>query len=301
MNYYTEIENYIKRNEVKKKARILEENQSTLENYWNIGRILVETQGGEKRAKYGNGLIKEWAMKYSEKYGPNYSYANMARFKQFYLLFPILAPVERLSWTNMKIILPIKEENKRNYYINLCLSRNLSKRELEKEIKNNSYERLANKPEKIEINTPLQRKNIFSNIKNPILLALKENKEIKNEKDLEIAILAQLTNFFTQLWSGYTFVDNQYKIICNNQNYYIDLLLFNYHYNCFVVIELKYKELKREDKAQIEFYMEQIDKQIKEDFHNKTIGIIISKRQKDFIVHFVKKENLTPITYEIIK
>lgn len=145
MNYYNEIENYIKKNEVSKKARIFEENRSTLENYWNIGRLLVEAQGGEKHAKYGNGLIKEWSIKYTEKYGRGYDATNLSRFRQFYLYFPILGPLGQISWTNIRILLPIKDENKRNYYINLCLKRNLSKRELIKEIKDNSYERLVKK------------------------------------------------------------------------------------------------------------------------------------------------------------
>lgn len=90
------------------------------------------------RAKYGNGLIKEWSEKYTTKYGKGYNYTNLSRFRQFYLLFPILAPVAQLSWTNIVMLLPIKEENKRNYYVNLCLKSNLSKRKLSSKIKNNS-------------------------------------------------------------------------------------------------------------------------------------------------------------------
>lgn len=97
--YYNEIESYIKRNEINKKTRKIEENYDTLNNYWHIGQLLIEAQSGEKRAKYGNELIKKWSIKYAKNYGNGYSYANMARFKQFYLAFPILAPVERLSWT----------------------------------------------------------------------------------------------------------------------------------------------------------------------------------------------------------
>ncbi len=145
--YYEEIEQYIKRNEVNKVARRLEENKDSLTNYWHIGRLLVEAQGGEKRAKYGNELIKKWSEKFSKRYGQGYSYVNMTRFRKFYLTFPILSPVVKVSWSLIMILLPIKDENKRNYYINLCITKQLSKRELEREIKNNTYERLLEKTE----------------------------------------------------------------------------------------------------------------------------------------------------------
>lgn len=300
MKYYSEIEHYIKKSEINKKARRLEENQDTLETYWNIGRLLVEAQGGEKRAKYGNGLIKEWSIKFTEKYGKGYNYTNLSRFRQFYIYFPNIAALRQyLGWTHIREILGIREENKRNYYVNLCLKRNLSSRELRNEIKNNSYERLLNKPDKIEIINPMKKPFILENMKNPILLELNNNETISSEKDLELLIIAKLKIFFNQLGEGFTFVDNQYKISVNNQNYYIDILLFNYIFNRFVVVELKYRELRKEDKAQIKFYMDYIDKKVRKEFHNKTIGIIVSKEQNKLIANFVREEEIIPITYEI--
>ena len=171
----------------------------------------------------------------------------------------------------------------RNNYINLCIKKNLSKRGLMTEIKNKSYERLLDKPEKIEIITISKKSTIFENMKNPILLELGENEKITNEQDVETLILAKLKVFFTQLGEGFTFVENQYKITINKQNYFIDILLFNYIFNCFIVVELKYRKLQKEDKAQIEFYMEYIDKEVKKEFHSKTMGIIISKEQNKWI------------------
>ena len=222
-NYYIEIENYIKRNETNKRRRNLEDNYDTLNNYWNIGKLIVEAQGGSNRAKYGNELIKEWSIEYTKNYGSGYSYANMARFRQFYEAFSTFAPVERISWTNIKILLPIKDINKRNYYLNLCIEKNLSKRQLEKEIKVNSYERLIDKPKHIELIVPKEKNLITTNMKNPIIIKVDKNKEIRSEKDLELTILSEIEFILTQLGSGYTFVGSQYKI----NNYYIDILLFN--------------------------------------------------------------------------
>lgn len=114
-------------------------------------------------------------------------------------------------------------------------------------------------------------------------------------------ILSQLKNFFGELGKGFTFVGNEYKIKYGNKNYYIDLLLFNYELNCFVVVELKLRELCKIDKAQIEFYMQLVDENLKRDFHNKTIGIIVSKKQDKFIVSFVSNELIIPITYKVIQ
>lgn len=299
MQYFKEIETFIKKNEVSKKARILEENQSTLENYWHIGRLLIEAQG-ENRAKYGDGFIKEWAEKYTKKYGSGYNYTNLTRFRKFYLLFPNIAPLgQQLSWSHIREIIPIKEENKRNYYINLCLERNLSKRELLAEIKSNSYERLLNKPKKIEITSSMPKDNAFKNMKNPIVLELNKGESIHTEHDLEMTILAKLKSFFGQLGEGFCLVENQYKITIDNINYYIDILLFNLNLNCYVVVELKLRELRKEDKAQMEFYMEAIDRQVKKPFHNKTIGIIISKKQNQFIANFVGSDCIVPLTYQL--
>ena len=180
MNYYEEIEHIIKRNEINKKAKQLEDNYDTLNTYWNIGRLIVEAQGGESRAKYGNELIKEWSIKLSKLYGKNYGERNLRYMRQFYNAFPIWKSViAKLSWTHYIQLFPIKEENKRNYYINLCIENNLSVRELIKEIKSNSFERLINPPKVIEIkrNSPIE---ITSDIKNPIIINLKENEKIES-------------------------------------------------------------------------------------------------------------------------
>ncbi len=124
-NYYEEIKHIIKRYEVNKKAREISTNYEQVETNWNIGRLLVEAQGGEARAKYGNQLIKEWSIKLTNLYGKGYNYTNLSRFRQFYLSFPILATVSQLSWSLIIEVLPIKVENKRNYYINLCIKNNL--------------------------------------------------------------------------------------------------------------------------------------------------------------------------------
>ena len=295
--YYQEIEHLIKKNEISKRVRTLEESNDTVTTYWNVGRLIIEAQGGESRAKYGNELIKKWSVRLTEQYGKGYDATNLRRFRQFYNAFQKCEPVDRiLSWSHYMCLLPIKDENKRNYYINLCITNNLSKRELIKEIKSNSYERLIDKPEKIDIIIPKKR-SITTNMKDPIIIEV--DKEITSEHDLELSILANLEFFFKQLGEGFAYISHQYKISDGNKNYYIDILLFNLNLNCYVVIELKLRPLKKEDKAQMEYYMKLVDENLKLPHHNKTIGIIITKESDKLIANFIKSEEIIPLTYKL--
>ena len=298
MNYYDEIKNYIKKVEIGRAIREANANYELVDSYWNIGKLIVDAQGGKEKAKYGNKLIRTWSEKLTKEYGKGYSYENLFKFRKFYLTFPIVDTVcPQLSWSVIRTLLPIVDTNKRNYYINLCIENNLSVRELKREIDNNSYERLEHKPDKIDIVVPTKVPSIANNFKNPILLKLKNN-EIKNENDLEKLIYSQLSYVFLQLGNGFTWVGNQYKISDGNKNYFIDMLLYNYVYNCFVVVEIKCRKLKKEDKGQVEFYMNLVDNFVKEASNNPTIGIIITKNQDKFIANFVRNEKLIPLTYE---
>ena len=301
MNYYDEVNSYVKKVEIGKAIRETNANRELVECYWNVGRLIVEAQGGKEKAKYGNELIRNWSKKLSNVYGKGYSYENLFKFRKFYLTFPIVDTLcPQLTWSIIRTLLPIVDINKRNYYINLCIENKLSVRELKQEIKSNSYERLEHKPDKIDIVVPIKVPAITNNFKNPILLKLKD-KEIKSESDLEKLIYSQLNYVFLQLGKGFTWVGNQYKVSDGNKNYFIDMLLYNYIYNCFVVVEIKCRKLKKEDKGQVEFYMNLVDNYVKEPSNNPTIGIIITKDQDKFVANFVRSEKVVPLTYELVK
>lgn len=300
MNNYEEVETLVKKVEIGKAIRERQANNEITEAYWNIGKLIVDAQGGKEKSKYGDKLLKEWSEKLSKEYGKGYNYSNLRRFRQFYLTFSNCGTVcHNLNWTIIRTVLPIKDENKRNYYINLCIKNNLSQRELEKEIKSNSFERLEHKPDKVDIITSAIVPAIIENFKNPILLNLNGNK-VENEKDLEKLIYSQLSYVFMQLGNDFTWVGNQYKISDSNKNYYIDMLLYNINYNCYVVVEIKCRSLKKEDKGQTEFYMTLVDKYKKRANNNPTIGIIITREQDKFVANFVKSEKLVPLTYELV-
>ncbi len=300
MNYYDEVNSYVKKVEIGKTIRETNANMELVECYWNVGRLIVEAQGGKDKSKYGNELLKDWSAKLTKEYGKGYDYSNLARFRKLYLCFPILGTLcPILTWSIIRLILPIENKNKRNYYINLCIENKLSVRELKQEIKSNSYERLEHKPDKIDIVVPTKVPAITNNFKNPILLKLKD-KEIKSESDLEKLIYSQLNYVFLQLGKGFTWVGNQYKVSDGNKNYFIDMLLYNVKYNFYVVVEIKCRKLKKEDKGQVEFYMNLVDNYVKEPSNNPTIGIIITKDQDKFVANFVRSEKLVPLTYELV-
>ena len=303
MNYLKNIEELIIENEANKKANALRDNSSTLQTYWNIGKLIVEAQGGEKRAKYGNGLIKEWGKKLSLKYGRGYDSSYLAKMRLFYLDFPILESViPKLSWTHYIQILSIKNENERNYYINLVILNNLSVRELQREIKNKSFDRLsyADK-EHIEIisdtnNTPLSIKDM---IKDPIILKTDKNIDKIDELAIHKYIISLLEDKFLELGTGFTLAGHEYKIHIDNKTYKIDLLFFNYKLNAFVVVEVKTRKIKHTDIGQLKFYVNYVEDNIKDINHNKTIGLLIVKENNKYIIKYTTSNDILVTTYAL--
>jgi len=297
MNYLNNIKNLIEKDIVLKKKHRLIEEDSRLVTYYEIGKLIVEAQGGESRAKYGNGLIKEWSKELTSLYGKGYDYTNLSRMRKLYLVFEKVGAVpQQLTWTNLSIILPIKEESKRNYYINLCTKQNLSSRQLKEKIKNNEYERLEYK-DNIKLLTDGKSVSIRDMIKNPILIKTNEEIDKLSEKALKQFILEKIEDFLLELGYGFLFAGSEYKL----GKHKCDLLFFNTELNCYIVIELKIRKLKPIDIGQIKYYMNYIDTNIKKDYMNKSIGIILCKEDDEIVVKYVTDERILFTTYELSK
>lgn len=302
MNYYEKIKNVIEEKEINDKVRYIESNKETVETYFVIGRLLVEAQGGEKRAKYGDELIKKWAKQFVRDYGSNYSYRNLNYMRKFYQYFRkvnTLCSQFNLSWSHYRCLLKFDDENERNYYINLCAQNNLSVRKLSEAIKEKSFDRLSYADKKdIKLINSGNTYSIKDMILDPILVNIKESDKL-SEKVLKKYILKELEHFFLQLGSGFSFVGSEYIIKFLESTYYIDLLLFNYNLNSFIVIELKLNKSNYKDINQVLFYKNAVDKVLKKDFHNKTIGVLVSKKNNKFILEYISDENLFLTTYKI--
>lgn len=294
MEYLNNIKQLIEKDIVLRKKNRLIENNSTLKTYFEIGRLIVEAQGGKERAKYGNGLIKNWSKILTDLYGKGYDVSNLKRMRQLYLVFEKGGPLGHLSWTHYRYILPIRDESKRNYYINVCLKQNLTKNQLIEKIKNKEYERLEYK-ENIEIINDNKEISIKDMIKDPILIHIDKSIDKLSEKALKLFILEKLEEFLLELGYGFTYVGSEVKL----GNYKCDLLFFNIELVCYVVIELKIRKLKPVDIGQIKFYMNYIDKNIKKGYMNNTIGIIMCKEGNEIVLKYITDEKIFMTTYEL--
>ena len=287
MNYYNEIKNKLIDNEVYKRVKDYSKNRNELNTYYEVGKLLIEAQGGENRAKYGDGLIKEYSERLTKELGKGYSTRNLKNMRKFFMQCEKGQTLSALlTWSHYVEILKFSDINEINYYISITESYNLSVRELKEKIKNKEYQRLDDNTKSKLVNK--EELDIRDSIKNLIVIKdrLGIDKENISERILKDLILEDLDNFLLELGEGFTYIRNEYKIKIGNTYNYIDLLLFNYIYNCFIVIELKVCELKKEHIGQIEVYMNYIDKHIKSINQDKTIVIIISRRDNNYYIEY---------------
>ncbi len=300
MNYYNEIKNRLIDNEVYKRVKDYSKNRNDFSTYYEVGKLLIEAQGGEDRAKYGDGLIKEYSEKLTKDLGKKYSITSLKYMRMFYLFVEkSQPPADQLTWSHYCELLPLKDINEINYYIKIISEQCLSKRKLREKIKSKEYQRLDDNTKLKLVNK--EETNVTDFIKNQIVIKNKYNYDIENisEKMLQTLILEDIPSFLKELGDGFSFIENEYKIKIGNTYNYIDLLLFNYIYNCFIVIELKVCELKKEHIGQIEVYMNYIDKHIKSINQDKTIGIIISRRDNHYYIEYSSDNRIYTRDYVI--
>ena len=297
-NYYNEIKKELLNNEIYKRVKDYSKNRNDLSTYYNVGKILVEAQGGEERAKYGDSLIKEYSERLTKELGKGYSTRSLKNMRKFYLLSekgPTMSA--QLAWSHYKELLVIKNNDEINYYINVIEKNNLSVRGLREKIKNKEYQRLDDKTKLKLINK--EEIDIKDNIKNPIIIKnkLDIDKEIVSEKILQRLILEDIPSFLEELGTGYSFIKNEYKIKLGERYNYIDFLLFNIEYNCYVVVELKVTELKKEHIGQIQIYMNYIDNSLRKLIQDKTIGLIICKKDNKYVIEYSSDKRILSREY----
>ncbi len=299
MNYYDEIKNILISNEAYKQVKDYYKNRNDLMSYYNVGKLLIDAQGGEARAKYGDNLIKEYSIKLTKELGRKYNQTLLKNIRRYYIVKNICPTMsDKLSWSHYIELIWINNINKINYYIGVASSQNLSVRELRRRIKLNEYERLSDEAKSKIVNK--ENISIKDNLLNPIIInSNNKDNDIFNEKVLKELILNDISNFMEQLGKGYSFIKDEYPIFLGDRYNYIDLLLFNINFNCYVVIELKVTELKKEHIGQIETYMHYIDQNIKSIYQDNTIGIIICKKDNKFVMEYCSDDRILRTTYQL--
>ena len=293
MNYYNEIKNELINNEINRKVKNYSINKSDLNTYYNVGKLLLDAGN-----QYGENIIKEYSIKLTEELGLGYSQRNLRNMRQFYKVSQKWQTLyAKLSWSHYCEILWF-DDNKFQYYVKTVELNNLSIRQLRDRIKSNEYERLPESTKNKIINQ--DESNIVDFVKNPIRIKNNNNRELFSEKVLQKLILEDIENFLDELGTGFTFIKSEYPIKLGTRYNYIDLLLYNIKYKCYVVVELKVTELKKEHTGQIMTYMNYIDKHIKTIDENDTVGIIICKQDNEYVIKYCSDERIIAREYELV-
>ena len=296
INYYDEIKKELINNEVTKKVKDYSKNKSDLTTYYNVGKLLAEAG-----KHYGENVIGKYANKLKIDLNKKYNERTLRRYRQFYNFVTNLkwsAMPTKLSWSHITELMILSNEDEINYYISVVNDRNIGYRKLGEIIKNNEYGRIDEETKnKLKNKEELKVPDL---VKNPIQIKNTDGNNEISEKVLQKLILEDIPSFLDELGNGFTFVRNEYKIKIGDRYNYIDLLLFNYEFNCFVVVELKVSELKKEHIGQIEFYMNYIDKNLKNINQNKTIGIIICKKENKYVIEYGSDDRIISREYELV-
>ena len=295
MNYYDEIKEKLLKNEIYAKVKDYSKERNKILTYFEVGKLLSEA-GKE----YGNDIIGSYAEKLAIEVGKKYNVRTLRRIRQFYNVFKDekwSPSATVLTWSHYTELLALNDINKINYYIDICKKQSLSRNDLRNKIKSKEYERLSEETKnKLITNEELKLPDL---VPNPILIKSELNQEKLSEYALKQAIINNLENFLTQLGNGFSYIGNEYKMKVGNNYNYIDLLLYNFKYKCFVVIELKVTELKKEHIGQIQVYMNYIDKNVKDVSDDKTIGIIICSKNNQFIIEYCSDERIFAREFKI--
>lgn len=296
MNYYNEIKERLIKSEIYDRVKDYSKDKHKVSVYFEIGKLLSEA-GKE----YGKNIIKQYSENLMIEVGKKYNERTLYRMRKFYEVFnnEKLTPlVSKLSWSHYIQLLSLKNTDKIIYYINVTLSNNLNKRELQERIQNQEYDRLSDET-KIKL-IELEELKVNDLVPNPIIIKSNLLKEELTEYALKQTILNNLDEFLLQLGNGFTYIGNEYKIKLGDRYNYIDLLLYNIKYKCYVVVELKITELKKEHTGQIMTYMNYIDMNIKTIDENRTVGIIICRHDNKYVIKYCSDDRIIAREYKLV-
>ncbi len=291
---YEQIENKILNHEIYQNVKDYSKIKEKIKTYLEVGELLKNVD-----TKYGKNVIKDYSKRLTNKFGKKYTPSLLYKIKQFYNIIEKVPTLSgKLTWSHWYEMLSFDDINKIEYYVNQCEVYNLDVRQLRNKIKSNEYERLpVETKNKIVSKDKVEIKDL---VPNPILIKNKNNIEIVTEKVLHHLILEDIESFMQELGISFSFIGSEYKVKIGDRNHHIDLLLYNIKYNCYVVIELKVTVFKVEYISQVQKYMNYIDKNIKEQFNNDTMGILICKRENKFVIEYCSDKRIAVREYELV-
>lgn len=298
-NFYNEIRNILltARNKVYHTA-----NFAMVEAYWNIGKSIIEEQGGNEKAEYGSGLLKELSKQMTHDFGKGFTVTNLKYMRQFYLTFPNgHALRDELCWTHYRLLMKVENDNAREFYMQEAVKSGWSTRQLERQINTFFYERLLSSKNKEKVVAEIQSletaKTPEDIIRDPYVLeflGLNPNDDFY-ESDLEQALITHLQKFLLELGRGFSFVARQKRITFDGRHFWIDLVFYNYILKCFVLIDLKIGDLTHQDLGQMQMYVHYYERELMNEGDNPPIGIVLCADKSESVVRFTLPENETQI------
>jgi len=273
-------------------------NFAMVEAYWNIGKSIVDKQGGSGRAEYGTNLLKELAKQLTIDFGKGFTITNLSYMRQFYLAFQNYHSLrDELSWTHYRYLLKVENEKARQFYLDECAKSNWSTRQLERQINSFFYERLLSSKEQEPVKNEIfsLEKNIKAQdvIRDPYVLEFLGLTQSPSffEKDLEQALIEHLQKFLLELGRGFSFVARQKRITFDGRHFFIDLVFYNYILKCFVLIDLKIADLKHQDLGQMQMYVNYYTREMKNEGDNPPIGIVLCADKSESVVRYTLPED----------
>lgn len=285
-------------------------NSAMVAAYWEIGRLIVEEeQGGSLKADYGKNVSRELSANLTMEFGRGYSVSNLKNFRQFYLVFPEIGqqipdgnynlPIRQtlsgeLNWSHYCLLIRVENQVAREFYRKESILQNWSVRALDRQISTLYYERIISSrdqnPVKLEAEKSIKvlAESPRDFIKDPYILEFLRLKPENSylEKTLESALLENLHSFILELGRGFAFVGRQYHINAGTENYYIDLVFYNYILKCFVLIDLKVGKLTHQDVGQMDMYVRMFEEKIRQTDDNPTIGLILCSQQNESVIKY---------------
>ncbi|MBO2596795.1 DUF1016 family protein [Shewanella algae] len=270
-------------------------NSAMVQSYWQIGRLIVEEeQQGENRAAYGKQQLQQLSKQLTERLGKGFDVTNLRHMRAFYQAFPIRETVSlELSWSHYIRLSRIETASARQWYQQEAISQNWSVRALERQISTLYYERLLASQEKAAVeheaqaNTQPLAESAKDYLRDPYILDflnLQDNSY--QESELEQAIISNLQQFLLELGKGFAFVERQQRIRFDDEDFYIDLVFYNFKLKCFLLVDLKLGKLKHQDIGQMDTYVRLYDEQRKGDDDNPTIGLVLCSEKSEAVVKY---------------
>lgn len=273
-------------------------NSAMVEAYWNIGKSIVEQQGGESRAEYGTQLIQELSKQMTADFGKGFDARNLRYMRQFYLCFSNWNALRsELSWTHYRLLMKVENENARQFYLEECAKASWSTRQLERQITSFFYERLLSSRDKAGVSAeiinlePARRPEDI--IRDPYVLeflGIEQNASFY-ESDLEQALIDHLQKFLLELGRGFSFVARQKRFTFDGEHFFIDLIFYNYILKCFVLIDLKTGKLTHQDIGQMQMYVNFYTRELMNEGDNLPIGIVLCADKSEAVVRYTMPED----------